>query len=116
MRFAISVFGCAFFYFLSLTIGNKPFFDQYHVDKVFHFGTSVFVALFFSVFFDDIRAIIVLSLLVGFFWEVLQFYQEFTVPYADMGLREFLLDSAGDLIADIVGVAAYVLFLHPYTE
>ena len=104
--------GVTSLFFLSFTIEDK-FLESSHVDKVFHIAMSIFIALFFSAFFKNDWIILFLVMLVGFSWEVWQFYRDFNVSFGTFTMTVFF-DSAGDLFADLVGAVFYAWWVHPF--
>ena len=113
MRILISLLGALILFFISWRLG-EDFSESYNIDKLLHILMSIFIALFLSVFFKDARLIIGLVLAIGFLWEVYQFYHDFNVFGAGFRMKEFLLDSAGDLFADLAGVIFFVWWINSH--
>ena len=113
LRIAISLAGIVLLFFISWRI-SEEWMEAHQIDKALHIGMSIFIALFLSVFFKDARLIIGLVLAIGFLWEVYQFYHDFNVFGAGFRMKEFLLDSAGDLFADLAGVIFFVWWINSH--
>ena len=114
LRIAISLAGIVLLFFISWRI-SEEWMEAHQIDKALHIGMSIFIALFLSVFFKDARLIIGMVLTIGFLWEVYQFYHYFNVSGADFRIKEFLFDSGGDLLADLIGAIFFLWWIYPHT-
>ncbi len=95
-----------------------------HLDKVFHISGGIIIAWFFSNLwsekfkgFDKFQRVIIfmaLGVLVGFFWEIME-YSTSQPPLVSHELLRYyiyggnLTDTLGDLVADVFGGALFGL-------
>ncbi len=105
------------------------FFNLYdtfpYIDKVFHVTGGFIVAWFFDRFWSEklnvfhklehLVVLVAITALVGFFWEIAEFSTSIP-PFVDnILLRHYfyggsLVDTLGDLTADIFGAVLFYLF------
>jgi len=113
MRLVISILGALILYFLSLKIDEKIQ-QAYQLDKATHILMSICVALFISRFTGSTWTIMLFTLAVGVGWEAWQFYHDYNVPYIRFNMKNFLFDSAGDIIADVAGIMFFFWWIKPH--
>lgn len=112
MRVIIALAGAFILFLISWRLGEKLS-ESYNIDKVFHILISVCIALFLSVFFERPVSLVLAVLVVGVFYEIYQAWHDI-VFVGNHDLRRLLVDSLGDIFADLAGAIFFVWWIRPY--
>lgn len=112
MRVIIALAGALILFLISWRLGEKLS-ESYNIDKVFHILMSVCVALFFSVYFQRPVFLILAVLAIGVFYEIYQAWHDI-VFVGNHDLRRLLVDSLGDIFADLAGTIFFVWWIWPH--
>jgi len=81
---------------------------KYQLDKIIHFFAGGLVVVILSQYFQGSTVkMILLTLLVGSFWELLEYYETLHLswPFADLSQKNYALDTSLDQVA--VGLGAW---------
>ncbi len=103
-RIGISL-GGAFLLFLLDYIVSPETLGHYHIDKIQHLLMGGCIVLFFSVVLNTAWQFFCAVFIIGIFWEVFEVYVGFGLHIPPTW---FLMDSLGDVSANILG--AYLLY------
>lgn len=114
MFFIISIISLAILFLADIIFVRKNLYDKISwLDRVMHFLGGFFVAMFFSSFINYFLLVIVLTFLVGTFWEIGEYFWGI-YKFKKSGTKKYLTktkDTLDDLFFDILGAIVWIFII-----